>query len=401
MTTPAVLGGRHDSTPDEARRRADRLRIGIVRYAEMRQDIADTYTCRDWLALGYENWPAYVEAEFGEQLAQLTRDERRQVIGDLRKRGMSTRQIASTTGTPQSTVSDKLRQLTEAGQLTQPERITGSDGRKRRATRTQTPARRDPAGAARAPVVATAGGPDQTPGPADAADCPPAGPGTTAPGGTCSGGKSLPVEVGATPAISGQLSQLSDGEALKLQALALEAAVWRLLSSDPRKAVTVGTLGCRLDGDADSSAIRAALTGMLHAEYARTVCAAGPDGREWWWRAMPSAAFETAAGGSRVTPADGMAAAGLEGRPAAAAPAPRRCPCPAGGVIPLSGEYGQLLAEVVAGAPAERVDEFERLLDDAVQAHRPWASEVDRACRRLGLAQEIARYEAHTTRDAA
>lgn len=138
-TSPADLmpidAERHDSTPAEARERADRLRAGIVRYAEMRQDIADAFACRDWIALGYDHWYAYVEAEFGEQLARLDRGERREAVGDLRAQGMSTRQIASATGMPKSTVSDAVRQLSGSGQLSQPERITGSDGKDRPASR--------------------------------------------------------------------------------------------------------------------------------------------------------------------------------------------------------------------------------------------------------------------------
>lgn len=58
-------------------------------------------------------------------------------------------------------------------------------------------------------------------------------------------------------------------------------------------------------------------------------------------------------------------------------------------------EYEALLAEVVAATndSRERLDLFERKLLDAVQAHRPWASEVDRACRRFGMGKEISRHE--------
>jgi hypothetical protein len=137
-TSPADLidqESRHDSTRAEALERAGRLRAGIVRYAEMRQDIADAFACRDWVALGYDNWPAYIAGEFGEQIAQLARNERREAVADFRSQGMSTRQIAESTGMPQSTVSDTVRQLTGSGQLSQPERITGADGKDRPASR--------------------------------------------------------------------------------------------------------------------------------------------------------------------------------------------------------------------------------------------------------------------------
>jgi hypothetical protein len=59
-------------------------------------------------------------------------------------------------------------------------------------------------------------------------------------------------------------------------------------------------------------------------------------------------------------------------------------------------EYDALLEEVVSATTdsAERLDLFEERIDDAIQAHRPWASEVDSACRRFGMGKEIARYEA-------
>lgn len=135
-TSPADLmptdAERHDSTPAEARERADRLRAGIVRYAEMRQDIADAFACRDWIALGYDHWYAYVEAEFGEQLARLDRGERREAVQDLRAQGMSTRQIAKATGIDQSTV---VRSLASGDANASPEKVTGSDGRQHPAAR--------------------------------------------------------------------------------------------------------------------------------------------------------------------------------------------------------------------------------------------------------------------------
>lgn len=58
-------------------------------------------------------------------------------------------------------------------------------------------------------------------------------------------------------------------------------------------------------------------------------------------------------------------------------------------------EYETLLALVVDSSTdtRERLDTFERLLNDAVQAHRPWATEVSRACRRNGLSGEIRRHQ--------
>lgn len=58
-------------------------------------------------------------------------------------------------------------------------------------------------------------------------------------------------------------------------------------------------------------------------------------------------------------------------------------------------EYEDLLAEVcnATKGSTERLDLFDAKLTDAIQAHRPWATDVARACRRFGLGKEIARYE--------
>lgn len=58
-------------------------------------------------------------------------------------------------------------------------------------------------------------------------------------------------------------------------------------------------------------------------------------------------------------------------------------------------EYDALLSVVIASSKAtgERLNLFEKLLDDAVQAGRVWATDVDGSCRRDGLGDEIRRYQ--------
>lgn len=57
--------------------------------------------------------------------------------------------------------------------------------------------------------------------------------------------------------------------------------------------------------------------------------------------------------------------------------------------------YDKLLAEIVAATndTTTRLNLFESKLNDAVQAHRPWATEVERACLRTGMGKEISRYQ--------
>lgn len=58
-------------------------------------------------------------------------------------------------------------------------------------------------------------------------------------------------------------------------------------------------------------------------------------------------------------------------------------------------EYDALLAEVIASTSrtSERLDLFQSRIADAVQAHRPWARDVERSAARAGLAKEIKAYQ--------
>lgn len=57
-------------------------------------------------------------------------------------------------------------------------------------------------------------------------------------------------------------------------------------------------------------------------------------------------------------------------------------------------EYETLLRKVVTEATTtpDRLDLFQGLLADAIQAHRYWAHDIQRACARRGAASEIKRY---------
>jgi hypothetical protein len=59
-------------------------------------------------------------------------------------------------------------------------------------------------------------------------------------------------------------------------------------------------------------------------------------------------------------------------------------------------EYDDVIAEIVNATTdtRERLDLFDDKLADAIQAHRTWAIDVARSCRRAGLAKEISRFEA-------
>lgn len=196
-TSPADLAQLDASAPvatlDEARGRAERIRAGLESYTQMRQDIADAYARRDWAALDYPTWFAYLEGEYGAELKRLTRDERRQAVTDLREQGLSKRAIAAAVGADEKTVRNDL----SGAENSAPDSVTGADGK-------TYPASRPP-----------------FPGPSDAAVRPPVDPGatpepvaaSTAPSG------SGPVEAVASPREGGDATVAPDRSAATVAAV--------------------------------------------------------------------------------------------------------------------------------------------------------------------------------------
>lgn len=62
---------------------------------------------------------------------QLSEEERKKVVADLRQEGHSVRAIAGALGVGKSTVHEDLDELSAAGQLTEPKQVKGLDGRSR------------------------------------------------------------------------------------------------------------------------------------------------------------------------------------------------------------------------------------------------------------------------------
>jgi hypothetical protein len=109
----------------DARARAERIRVGIHSFIATRKEIADAYRDRDWAALGYESWDAYVDSEFSETRVRLTADERREAVAELRIAGMSQRAISATLGVSVGTVNADLAGV----QNRTPAEVTGTDGK--------------------------------------------------------------------------------------------------------------------------------------------------------------------------------------------------------------------------------------------------------------------------------
>lgn len=106
-----------DMTLEEARRITERIRVVGRTYAEARDKLAALITeaqeRRAWEVLGFSSWTEYVAEVFSDEPLRLSRDERREIVGELSDAGMSTRAIAPIVGVDQKTISNDLRRPRE------------------------------------------------------------------------------------------------------------------------------------------------------------------------------------------------------------------------------------------------------------------------------------------------
>lgn len=100
--------------------------------------VADAFVGKAWVSLGYGSWEALCDG-MGWEFRPKTSVERAALAKVMRESGMSIRGIGRALGAPKSTVADDLRQLSGSGQLNQPERVAGMDGKDRPATMPETP----------------------------------------------------------------------------------------------------------------------------------------------------------------------------------------------------------------------------------------------------------------------
>jgi hypothetical protein len=96
--------------------------------------ILRAYEGRAWIALGYATWSEYVDARFPVRSRTLPRQERMELVMELRERGLSTRAIAPVVGADQATV---VRDIAATDASASVDNVVSLDGRRR-------PARRDP-----------------------------------------------------------------------------------------------------------------------------------------------------------------------------------------------------------------------------------------------------------------
>lgn len=180
------------STPEQAQARAERIRRGMHVVLDLVEEIALAFERRDWQVLGYPDWSAYMESEFGTARLRMPAPHRQKAVAMLRTAAeMSSRAIAAALGVSQSTIRDDLAalELSTSTQLPAPETVRGLDGKVRPATRAaiDPPPDRDP---------------DPSPGPAVATADPagPALPGGDGPVEETPAGVAAPAGVGPGPA---------------------------------------------------------------------------------------------------------------------------------------------------------------------------------------------------------
>jgi hypothetical protein len=90
-------------------------------------DVQRAYEGRVWIVMGHGSWAQWCEVELNG--FKLPVPQRRKVVDELDKRGMSQRSIAEVVGAARSTVQEDLKSTGRNRPLDQ--KITGQDGRKR------------------------------------------------------------------------------------------------------------------------------------------------------------------------------------------------------------------------------------------------------------------------------
>lgn len=100
---------------DTAERRASYIRTDLNCLISQRDQVLERIeqarASKDDVVLGYASWTAYVVAEFGGQLAELGREDRRDVVDILSQTGMSSRSIAPLVGVTDRQVRRDLDQV--------------------------------------------------------------------------------------------------------------------------------------------------------------------------------------------------------------------------------------------------------------------------------------------------
>jgi hypothetical protein len=119
----------------QARATASQIRQGIHNYLATLALIARANKEQHWRVLGYADWRAYVDGEFGAERLRLPAEHRQKAVEELRLAGLSTRAIGAAVGASDATV---RRDLSGAS-FDAPGETQGIDGKKYAASRPSQP----------------------------------------------------------------------------------------------------------------------------------------------------------------------------------------------------------------------------------------------------------------------
>ena len=107
--TNKPIPGAEDDLRAAADAREQRIRAGAAQVSAWLADVFTAYEARQWEVYGYTDWETYTTERLPELRKLLAaKDERAKAIGWLSDAGMSTRGIADTVGTSQSTVARQV-----------------------------------------------------------------------------------------------------------------------------------------------------------------------------------------------------------------------------------------------------------------------------------------------------
>lgn len=117
-------------TAEQARSLTDRIRQTLHVGHDL---IVEAFRGSAWSVLGYSSWDAYCAGEFaGARMVRLDREQRREIVAEMRRAGMSQRAVASGLGINHSTVVRDEAHLSAGAPRTEPVEyapVTGLDGK--------------------------------------------------------------------------------------------------------------------------------------------------------------------------------------------------------------------------------------------------------------------------------
>lgn len=114
-------------TPFEARELTNEIRRTLTLGHDL---LIRAFTGCAWMALGYATWDAYCAGEFTEaRMVRLDREQRREIVAEMREAGMSSRAIASGLGVGKGTVDRDISATAPSGPVAAPTPITGVNGK--------------------------------------------------------------------------------------------------------------------------------------------------------------------------------------------------------------------------------------------------------------------------------